>query len=106
LLRPARFATTIASPGRRRSSASIGPNDLPDWNAVDPGTSNDNADAAAAPANFPQLTLLDAPIGRRKASPMRPGRSWSVDELVPPGPTASAELAALLCKVLSLHLRL
>ena len=36
-------------------------------NAADPGTSSDNADAAAALTDFPQLTLIDAPIRRRKA---------------------------------------
>ena len=36
-------------------------------NAADPGTSSDNTEAAAALSDFPQLTLLDAPIRRRKA---------------------------------------
>ncbi len=70
-------------------------------NAADPGTSSDNADAAAALADFPQLTLLDAPIRRRKAFANATGQGLSVDELVPPDPKASAELAALLGKVLS-----
>jgi chromosome partitioning protein len=71
-------------------------------NAADPGTSSDNADAVAALADFPQLTLLDAPITRRKAFANATGQGLSVDELVPIDPKASAELAALLSKALSL----
>lgn len=36
-------------------------------NLADPGVSPDNADAAAAMTDFPVLTLVDAPIRRRKA---------------------------------------
>ena len=70
-------------------------------NAADPGVSSDNADAAAALADFPQLSLLDAPIRRRKAFANATGQGLSVDELVPLDPKASGELAALLGKVLS-----
>jgi chromosome partitioning protein len=55
----------------------------------------------AALADFPQLSLLDAPIRRRKAFANATGQGLSVDELVPPDPKASNELAALLGKVLS-----
>jgi chromosome partitioning protein len=65
-------------------------------NAADPGVSSDNADAAAALADFPQLSLLDAPIRRRKAFANATGQGLSVDELVPPDPKASNELATLL----------
>jgi chromosome partitioning protein len=71
-------------------------------NAADPGVSSDNADAAAALADYPQLTLVDAPIRRRKAFANATGQGLSVDELAPLDPKASAELAALLSKVLSL----
>ena len=64
-------------------------------NAADPGTSSDNTDAAAALAEFPQLSLLDAPIRRRKAFANSTGQGLSVDELVPIDPKASAELFAL-----------
>lgn len=70
-------------------------------NAADPGVSSDNTEAVAALADIPQLALLDAPIRRRKAFPNATGQGLSVDELVPPDPKASAELAALLSKVLS-----
>jgi chromosome partitioning protein len=48
-------------------------------NAADPGVSSDNADAAAALADFPQLTLLDAPIRRRKAFANALGLGLSVE---------------------------
>lgn len=64
-------------------------------NAADPGVSSDNTDAAAALADFPQLTLLDAPIRRRKASANAIGLGLSVEELTPRDPKACEELAAL-----------
>ncbi len=70
-------------------------------NAADPGVSADNTEAAAALADFPQLTLLDASITRRKAFANATGQGLSVDELVPVDAKASAELAALVGKVLS-----
>jgi len=70
-------------------------------NAADPGVSGDNTEAVAALADFPQLTLLDAPITRRKAFANATGQGLSVDELAPVDAKASAELAALLSKVLS-----
>jgi chromosome partitioning protein len=71
-------------------------------NAADPGTSSDNADAAAALADFPQLTLLDTPIRRRKAFANATGQGLSVDELTPLDPKASAELSALVNAVQSM----
>jgi chromosome partitioning protein len=64
-------------------------------NAADPGTSSDNADAATALADFPQLTLLNAPIRRRKAFANATGLGISVDELTPRDPKACDEIAAL-----------
>jgi chromosome partitioning protein len=64
-------------------------------NAADPGVSSDNADAAAALADFPQLQLLDAPIRRRKAFANAVGEGLSVDELNPRDPKACDELVTL-----------
>ena len=55
--------------GLLRSRCSIWP---------DPGVSPDNADAAAAMTDFPALTLVDAPIRRRKA-----GAQWFCRAAVP-----------------------
>jgi chromosome partitioning protein len=63
-------------------------------NAADPGTSTDNADAAAALADFPQLTLLNAPIRRRKAFANAVGLGLSVEELTPRDPKVCEELSA------------
>lgn len=68
-------------------------------NAADPGTSSDNTEAAAALADFPRLTLLDAPIRRRKAFANAVGLGLSVDELAPRDPKACEELAALVSMV-------
>jgi len=68
-------------------------------NAADPGTSSDNAEAAAALADFPRLTLLDAPIRRRKAFANAVGLGLSVDELAPRDAKACEELAALVSMV-------
>lgn len=68
-------------------------------NAADPGTSSDNAEAAAALADFPQLTLLDAPIRRRKAFANAVGMGLSVEELTPRDPKACDELAKLVFMV-------
>jgi chromosome partitioning protein len=64
-------------------------------NAADPGTSSDNTGAAAALVDFPQLTLLDAPIRRRKAFANAVGLGLSVEELTPRDPKACEELATL-----------
>jgi chromosome partitioning protein len=68
-------------------------------NAADPGTSSDNADAAAALADYPFLTLFDAPIRRRKAFANAVGLGLSVDELTPRDAKACEELAALVLMV-------
>jgi chromosome partitioning protein len=70
-------------------------------NAADPGTSSDNTEAAAALTDFPQLTLLDAPIRRRKAFANATGLGLSVEELTPRDPKACEELAALVSIVFS-----
>jgi chromosome partitioning protein len=71
-------------------------------NAADPGASSDNTEAAEALAEFPQLSLLDTPIRRRKAFANATGQGLSVDELVPLDPKASAELSALVNAVQSI----
>jgi chromosome partitioning protein len=70
-------------------------------NAADPGDNWDNVEAAEALADFPQLTLVDTPIRRRKAFANATGHGMSVDELTPVDAKASAELAALMDKVAS-----
>lgn len=70
-------------------------------NGADPGTSGDNTEAALALADFPQLTLLDAPIRRRKAFANAVGLGLSVEELTPRDPKACDELAALVAMVFS-----
>jgi chromosome partitioning protein len=67
--------------------------------AAQVATSTDNADAAAALADFPQLTLLNAPIRRRKAFANAVGLGLSVDELTPRDAKACEELAALVLMV-------
>jgi chromosome partitioning protein len=64
-------------------------------NAADPGASNDNAEAAAALADYPQLALLEAPIRRRKAFANAVGAGLSVEELNPRDPKACEELMQL-----------
>jgi chromosome partitioning protein len=64
-------------------------------NAADPGMSSDNADAAAALADYPQLELLDTPIRRRKAFANAVGAGLSVEELNPRDPKACEELMQL-----------
>jgi chromosome partitioning protein len=68
-------------------------------NAADPGNSSDNTEAAAALSDFPQLTLLDAPIRRRKAFANALGLGLSVDELTPRDLKACEELANLVSMV-------
>ncbi|MCK8787858.1 AAA family ATPase [Roseomonas sp. NAR14] len=65
-------------------------------NCADPGTASaDNADAAAALAEHPQLVHLDAPVRRRKAFANAVGQGLSVEELAPRDPKACEELATL-----------
>ena len=67
-------------------------------NSADPGGS-DNADAAAAVADYPQLVYLDTPIRRRKAIANAAGQGLSVLEASPKDAKASDELHALLSKL-------
>ncbi len=64
-------------------------------NLADPGASPDNADAESAMADFPALTLIDAPIRRRKAFASAAAHGLSVDELSPVDMKAVQELSAL-----------
>ena len=69
-------------------------------NCADPGeASTDNADAAEAVADFPQLELLAAPLRRRKSFANAAGQGLSVLELKPADRKACDELNALLKKV-------
>lgn len=72
-------------------------------NLADPGSTPDNADAAAALADHPQLTLLDAPIRRRKAFANATGMGLAVQELQPRDPKACGEVITLVRNVFSLH---
>ncbi len=67
-------------------------------NSADPGGS-DNADAAAAVADYPQLVYLDTPVRRRKAIANAAGQGLSVLEASPKDAKASDELHALLSKL-------
>ena len=64
-------------------------------NLADPGSSPDNADAVAAMADFPALTLVDAWIRRRKAFASAAAHGLLVDELTPIDHKAYQELMAL-----------
>ncbi len=65
-------------------------------NCADPGTaSSDNADAAAALADYPQFTHLDAPIRRRKAFANAVGQGLAVEEVAPRDAKACDELTTL-----------
>lgn len=66
-------------------------------NCADPGmASADNTDAAAALAEYPQLTHLDAPVRRRKAFANAVGQGLSVEEYHPRDSKACEELSALI----------
>ena len=71
-------------------------------NAADPGSSSDNADAAAALADFPRIALIDAPLRLRKAFANAVGSGLSVDELTPRDPKACEELAQLVRNVFTI----
>jgi chromosome partitioning protein len=62
-------------------------------NLADPGVSADNADATAALAEYPSLTVLPTPLVRRKAFANAAARGISVDEMDTIDPKACAELA-------------
>ena len=65
-------------------------------NCADPGeTSTDNAEAAAAVADVPQLEYLDTPIRRRKSFANAAGQGLSVLELKPIDKKANEELKSL-----------
>ncbi|MEO5347642.1 MAG: AAA family ATPase [Magnetococcus sp. YQC-9] len=65
-------------------------------NCADPGEASlDNADAAAAVADVPQLEYLETPIRRRKAFANAAGAGLSVLELRPADKKASEELTML-----------
>ena len=69
-------------------------------NAADPGErSRDNAEAAAAVAEVPQLEYLAAPIRRRKAFASAAGAGLSVLEGRPRDRLAISELEALVAEV-------
>lgn len=66
-------------------------------NCADPGeASSDNADAAAAVADFPQIELLPTPLRRRKAIANAAGQGLSVLELKPADKKACEELNTLI----------
>jgi chromosome partitioning protein len=64
-------------------------------NFADPGISPANREAAAAVAEFPQFTLIDAPIRQRKALAIALGFGLAVDELAPRDAKACEEIATL-----------
>jgi chromosome partitioning protein len=64
-------------------------------NFADPGTSSANREGAAAVAEFPQFTLIEAPIRQRKALAITLGFGLSVEELTPRDDKACAEIATL-----------
>lgn len=70
-------------------------------NLADPGMSPDNADAAAALADFPTLTLAERLVRRRKAFAAAAARGLSVDELTPIDIKAVQELADIAALVLN-----
>ena len=66
-------------------------------NCADPGeASTDNAEAAEAAADFPQIELLPVPLRRRKSFANAAGQGLSVLELKPVDRKACEELNALL----------
>jgi chromosome partitioning protein len=64
-------------------------------NAADPGASPANRETAAALSDFPQFTLIDAPIRQRKALAIALGFGLAVDELMPRDAKACEEIATL-----------
>lgn len=62
---------------------------------------SDNKDAAAALADFPGITLLDAPIRRRKSFANAAGEGRSVLEYMPVDSKAIAEIESLVSAVFS-----
>jgi chromosome partitioning protein len=64
-------------------------------NLADPGVSPDNADAAAALADFPALDPIGVQLVRRKAFANAAAHGMAIDELSPIDPKAVQELEAL-----------
>jgi chromosome partitioning protein len=62
---------------------------------ADPGMTPDNADAAAALAEYPGLILVDATVRRRKAFANATGLGLAVTEMNPRDPKACDEVAVL-----------
>jgi hypothetical protein len=79
--------TANAAKGRPQARAVL--------NLADPGTSPDSADPVAAMADFPALTLIGAPIRRRKAFASAAAHGLLVDELSHVDMTAVQDLSAL-----------
>lgn len=67
-------------------------------NAADPAGS-DNREAADALSGFPQLVLLDAPLGNRKAFATASGFGHSVAEMKPTDRKACAEVDSLVSRL-------
>lgn len=65
---------------------------------------SDNKDAAAAMADFPGITFLDAPVRRRKSFANAAGEGRSVLEYMPADAKAIAEVEALVLAVFSTQL--
>jgi chromosome partitioning protein len=66
-------------------------------NCADPGeSSSDNAEAAEAVADFPQIELLATPLRRRKSYANAAGQGLSVLELKPADKKAVDELSTLI----------
>lgn len=73
-------------------------------NQADPGEhSADNADAAAAVAEFPQFEYLATPIRRRKAFSNAGGAGLAVSELAPRDPKAIAEIDSLVSSLFNIQ---
>jgi chromosome partitioning protein len=70
-------------------------------NLADPGVSADNADAAAALADFPAFELIDTQLVRRKAFANAAAHGLAIDELIPADPKAILEFSALVLRVFS-----
>jgi chromosome partitioning protein len=68
-------------------------------NLADPGDNPDTADAAAALAEFPQLSAVGTQIRRRKAVANAMAHGLAVAELTPRDAKACAEIAALVSNV-------
>jgi len=76
-------------------------------NCADPAAgSSDNADTAAAMAEYPGLAYLDAPVRRRKAFANAMGMGLSVAEMQPRDPKAIEELQTLISSLFYDHVNM